>query len=80
MYKLIKWASLRKSVSIVQGDQMNRKFIFQEAAKTVDKPKNAQKSTQKLILKVQNIYIKPLLNLKIPATNHVLKLPISVKM
>jgi hypothetical protein len=38
--------------------------------------KKAKISTSKLILKVYNIYIKPLLNLKMPTTSHVLKLPI----
>jgi hypothetical protein len=45
--------------------------IFQKVAKTVAKPKES--STSKLILKGQNINIKPLLSSKIPVTNYVLK-------
>jgi hypothetical protein len=60
-----------------QGDQKIRKEIhpiFERVAQTFSTPKKAKISTTNLNLKAQNIYIKPLLNLKIPTTNHVLKL------
>jgi len=39
-------------------------LIFEKVAKTVAAPKNAKISASKLILKVQNIYIKLLLKPK----------------
>ncbi len=53
-----------KTKSVDQSDQMIRKKfsqIFQRIAQKVAKSKKAKISTTKLILKAQNIYIKPLL-------------------
>jgi hypothetical protein len=55
--------------------EKNAQF-FKKLPKKSPSQKKAKISTTKLILKAQNIYIKPLLNLKIPTTNHVLKLVI----
>jgi hypothetical protein len=55
---------LMKTKSVDQSDQMIRKKfsqIFQRIAQKVAKSKKAKISTTKLILKAQNIYIKPLL-------------------
>jgi hypothetical protein len=51
--------------SVGQGDQkIGKKFtqILEKVAKTVAKQTNAEMSTSKLNLEVQNIYIKPLSN------------------
>jgi len=63
--------------ALYQGDQMIERICqnFQKVAKTVANSKKAKISISKPILKVVNIYNKPLSNLKIPTTNHVLKLP-----
>jgi hypothetical protein len=50
-----------------------------KVAKTVTQPKITKIYTSKFNLKVKSIYIKPLLNPKIPAANHASKQLIMVK-
>ncbi len=52
---------------------MGKKFaqILEKVAQTVAKAKNNKISKSKLDLKVQNIYMKSFLTLKIPKTNNI---------
>ncbi len=63
-------------------DDFEKKFsqFFQKVAKTVSKPQKCQNNYIKAQFENPKQIYQTLLNLKIPATNHVLKLPIYVKM